>query len=257
MTDFSLMRSSLALASEQDPPVLLCTLLRILCQFLRAEYAAIALCDDADNTQARLRAAGPFSRIVPHDIRITEEAARHVCPTSLILHTARTGKAITSVSAVARFRADPFFEDHLPRSVICLPILMQGKQQGVIFLSSSTIAATQGEWESAKEVISTLATFATIITSNVSFTKRLKLEVDQRTQELSNALAAKTQFLSQCSHELRSPLSAVLVSHLQICPSACLMIRVSRLFSKPVLDYRTCNANIFERLSRVERTCWV
>lgn len=205
------MRSSLALASEQDPPILLCTLLRILCQFLRAEYAAIALSDDSDNAHVRLRAAGPFSRIVAYDVRITEESARHVCPTSLILHTARTGKAITSLSSVSRFRSDPFFRDRAPRSIICIPISLQGKQKGVVLLSSTTIAASQSQWESTKEVVSTLATFATIITSNVSFTNRLKMEVDQRTQELSNALAAKTQFLSQCSHELRSPLSAVLV----------------------------------------------
>ena len=205
------MRSSLALASEQDPPVLLCTLLRILCQFLRAEYAAIALCDDADNYHVRLRAAGPFSRIVPYDLRITDEAARQVCPTSLILHTARTGKAVTSVSATNRFRADAFFAEGLPRSLICLPVLMQGEQKGAIVLTSMTIATAQGQWEAAREVIATLATFACIVTSNVSFTKRLKNEVDQRTAELTNALAAKTQFLSQCSHELRSPLSAVLV----------------------------------------------
>jgi len=211
-TDRSLMRSSLALASEQDPPVLLCTLLRILCQFLRAEYAAIALCDESDNDHARIRAAGPFSRIVPYDVRIIDESAKQVCPTSLILHTARTGKAITSLSDVSRFRSDPFYRGRPPRSVICLPILLQGKQKGVVLLSSSTFASTQSQWEGAKEVVSTLATFATIITSNVSFTQRLKNEVDQRTKELTNALAAKTQFLSQCSHELRSPLSAVLVS---------------------------------------------
>jgi GAF domain-containing protein len=129
-----------------------------------------------------------------------------------MLHAARTGKTITALSAVSRFRSDPFYKSRPPRSIICLPISLQGQQQGVVLLSSDTIASTQSQWESAKEVVATLATFATIITSNVSFTKRLKLEVDQRTQELQNALAAKTQFLSQCSHELRSPLSAVLVS---------------------------------------------
>lgn len=82
----------------------------------------------------------------------------------------------------------------------------------MVVLSSLSTASSQAQSSSAREVVSTLATFATIVTSNYSFTHRLKLEVDQRTKELTNALAAKTQFLSQCSHELRSPLSAVLVS---------------------------------------------
>lgn len=64
----------------------------------------------------------------------------------------------------------------------------------------------------AREVITCLSTFATLVAMNQSFTRRLKREVDERTKQLRDALAAKTQFLSQCSHELRSPLSAVLVS---------------------------------------------
>lgn len=54
---------------------------------------------------------------------------------------------------------------------------------------------------------------------NQSFTRRLKREVDERTKQLRDALAAKTQFLSQCSHELRSPLSAVLVRSSKPYPS--------------------------------------
>ena len=63
----------------------------------------------------------------------------------------------------------------------------------------------------AREIISCLAGFATLAALNQDFTQRLKREVSERTKELQDALSAKTQFLSQCSHELRSPLSAVLV----------------------------------------------
>ena len=80
----------------------------------------------------------------------------------------------------------------------------------MVFLSSSLAASQYAQSSRAREVISALTTFATIVTNNFSFTRRLKQVVDDRTQKLRTALAAKTRFLSQCSHELRSPLSAVL-----------------------------------------------
>lgn len=80
-------------------------------------------------------------------------------------------------------------------------------------LSSMVVDNPLARSTAAREVVSCLATFATLAALNQSFTKRLKREVDERTKQLQDALAAKTQFLSQCSHELRSPLSAVLVSN--------------------------------------------
>jgi K+-sensing histidine kinase KdpD len=68
------------------------------------------------------------------------------------------------------------------------------------------------EAQSARDVISCLATFAHNIAEQQSFNQRLKDEVDQRTSQLSHSLQVKSYFLSSCSHELRSPLSAVLVS---------------------------------------------
>lgn len=86
------MRSSLALASEQDPSVLLCSLLRILCQFARADYAAIGLYDPDDPSTVFLRAAGQYDRILPYDLNITDEACQTLCPASLMLQVCRTGK---------------------------------------------------------------------------------------------------------------------------------------------------------------------
>jgi GAF domain-containing protein len=86
------MRSSLALASEQDPSILLCSLLRTLCQFARADFAAIALCDPEDPSTFYLRAAGKYDQILSYDLNITDEACQSVCPASVMLHAARTGK---------------------------------------------------------------------------------------------------------------------------------------------------------------------
>lgn len=212
LTHCRLMRSSLALASEQDPQLLLCTLLRILCQFARADYAAIALSDEQDKSMLSLRACGKAGRIIPYDIPMSEDLSTEICPTSYMLHTARTGKSMDRHD-LSRARPDPFYAGKVPRNLVCLPIMNQGQQAGVVLLSSSTAASHSMDSSNAREVIWTLATFAMIVTSNYSFTHRLKQEVDQRTKELTQALQAKTQFLSQCSHELRSPLSAVLVSN--------------------------------------------
>jgi len=82
----------------------------------------------------------------------------------------------------------------------------------VILLSSMVVDNPRARSAAAREVITCLSTFATLVAMNQNFTRRLKREVGERTKQLQDALAAKTQFLSQCSHELRSPLSAVLVS---------------------------------------------
>lgn len=202
------MRSSLLLASEQDPDLLLCSLLRVLCQYARADYAAIALSDEDDKSMLRLRACGRAGRIIPCDTSMSDQHGIEICPTSYMLHTARTGKAMDRKD-LAKARPDPFYGAKLPRNLVCLPIMNQGQQAGVVLLSSMA-ASSSMELNHTREVIWTLATFAIIVASNMTYTHRLSREVDQRTRELTEALQAKTQFLSQCSHELRSPLSAIL-----------------------------------------------
>jgi signal transduction histidine kinase len=206
----ALMRSSLALAQEKDSLVLLCTLLRILCQFSRCDYAAIALSNEDDRSTFRLKAAGPFQRIVSYDVDIADDAAYSICPASIMLHVARTGVPIRKPVTTSRLRHDPFYNDRQPRTFLCLPIHHQGVPSGVIVLLSMNSASSAVQYESACEVVQTLATFAYIIHLHQVFTQSLKTEVAQRTRELTSALQTKTQFLSQCSHELRSPLAAIM-----------------------------------------------
>jgi len=86
------MRSSLALASEQDPQVLMATLLRVLCQYTRADYAAIALADSEDPSSFRLVASGAYERIAPRDLSLTADEAHKYCPANLMIKVALTGK---------------------------------------------------------------------------------------------------------------------------------------------------------------------
>jgi hypothetical protein len=87
----TLIRSSLALASEQNPSILLCTLLKILTQFVRADYGGIAFYDETNPTVIRLRAAGQHANIVPYNLALEDETCQQLCPASIITQVARTG----------------------------------------------------------------------------------------------------------------------------------------------------------------------
>jgi hypothetical protein len=72
--------------------VLMATLLRVLCQYTRADYAAIALADSEDPSTFRLVASGAYERIAPRDLSLTDDEAHKHCPANLMIKVALTGK---------------------------------------------------------------------------------------------------------------------------------------------------------------------
>jgi hypothetical protein len=69
------------------------TLLRVLCQYTRADYAAIALADTKDPSSFRLVASGAYEKIAPRDLPLADEDAHAHCPANLMIKVALTGKA--------------------------------------------------------------------------------------------------------------------------------------------------------------------
>ena len=67
-------------------------LLRVLCQYIRADYAAIALADTDNAETFRLAASGSYDDIRTRDIRLSDKDAQTVCPADLMLKVAKTNK---------------------------------------------------------------------------------------------------------------------------------------------------------------------
>ncbi|PZF72625.1 adenylate/guanylate cyclase domain-containing protein [Taibaiella soli] len=83
----------------------------------------------------------------------------------------------------ALFRDDPFIVNHAPKSILCMPLIRQGKLQGVIYLANEiTIGAFT---ESRVSFLKLLSTQIAISLENALFYSDMEHRVSERTHELN------------------------------------------------------------------------
>ncbi|MGF1480744.1 MAG: AAA family ATPase [Cyanophyceae cyanobacterium] len=158
-------------------------------------------------------------------------------PATVVNYVARTHKAVVLNDAS---REETFNDDYIscyrPQSILCLPILHQGKLTGILYLENNlTVGAFTPE---RLEVLQLLASQAAIAIENARLyasqeevNLTLEAKVTERTRQLQeknqhlqqeirerqraeaaaeSANRAKSQFLANMSHELRTPLNGIL-----------------------------------------------
>ena len=157
---------------------------------------------------------------------------------TIVRYVERTKENVVLSDATTEgtFTTDPYIVRTRPKSILCAPLVNQGRLVGIIYLENDS---TAGAFTPERlEVVNLLSSQAVISIENArlyksvekankqleGYSKNLEQKVEERTQELQEknqeleianqqvqeANQRKSQFLASMSHELRTPLNSVI-----------------------------------------------
>ncbi|MBU1170140.1 MAG: AAA family ATPase [Proteobacteria bacterium] len=107
---------------------------------------------------------------------------------SVVHYVARTQKPLllSNAAATGDFTLDPYILDHQPRSILCLPILNQGRLSAIIYFEN-TLTANAFKPDHV-ELLGLLSAQAAVAIDNARLYENLEEKVSQRTNELNMTL---------------------------------------------------------------------
>ncbi len=199
----SLMRAARALSGEIRLERLLTSLLEIAMENAGARRGIVVLAvEDGWRVEAEGDADPPAIRV-----RMAIPIEQHGgLPLSIIRYVARSQHDVLLGCAdrEGEFRGDPYLSGGGVRSVLCTPVVHQGRCTGVLYLEH---ALSEGVFTAARlELIKQLAAQLAVSVENA----RLVEDLQRARNEAVAAERVKGRFLLNMSHELRTPLNAVI-----------------------------------------------
>jgi predicted ATPase/signal transduction histidine kinase len=175
-------KAAQALYSEIHLDKLLAVIMEVMVENAGADKAALVLNQDDELTVAIEYTDGSVQLLASQPL----DTCDHF-PVSIIRQVSRTLKPqLRDRLDDPKFAAEPYFAQHSPQSLLCSPIIHQGKLIGILYLenSSSSGAFTHDRLE----ILHLLCAQAAISLENASLYNTLEQKVIDRTRELSQAL---------------------------------------------------------------------
>ncbi|EGJ32319.1 MULTISPECIES: AAA family ATPase [Moorena] len=194
----SILKASQTISGEIIPDKLLEKLMKILIENAGAQQGFLILYKDGDWV---IEAEGTVDsdqvttlQSLPVD-SVDAASQTPVLSVSIINYVARTQENLVLSDAAnqGQFTRDPYIVATQPKSIICTPLLNQGKLSGILYLENNL--TTEAFTSDRIEVLRMLSAQAAISIENArlygqleDYNRNLELKVEERTQELSQTL---------------------------------------------------------------------
>ena len=191
----SVIKATLAISSEMMLSALLDRMLGILVENAGAERGFLLLAHDES---LRVEAASGAETSLAGRAEPTPLAQCDELPVGVVQYVARTGSEVvlTDAAAEGMFQTDPYVCQQQVRAVLCVPLVSQGKQLGVVYLDNNL---TSGAFTAERlEVVRLLCAQAAISIENA----RLYGELEHSNLQLADYSRTLEQKVEERTHDL-------------------------------------------------------
>ncbi|WRH66624.1 MAG: GAF domain-containing protein [Planktothrix sp. GU0601_MAG3] len=193
----TVIKASQAISREIVLEKLLANLMKIVIENAGAQKGFLILYNN-DKLVIEAEASTDNEEVIVHP-KINVENGSSL-PLTVIYYVERTGQDVVLMNATleGQFTHDLYISNHQVKSILCTPIISQGKILGILYLENNL---TAGAFTSERiEVLSLLSSQAAVSLENALLYASVENKVQERTQQLNEKNSRLEQTLNQLKH---------------------------------------------------------